>query len=71
MWCNCAVLFFLISSGSDMASVIMNTVTVVVCRRPAYKNGIEVGEEPGKNEGRPGRKGHKKVRRVDIFIVRC
>lgn len=69
MRCNCAILFFLVASGSDMADAIMNTATVVVCRRPACKNGIEIGEEPVRKEERRGRKGHETVRRVDIFIV--
>lgn len=54
MLCNCAILFILVASGRDTANAITNTVTVVVCRRPACKNGVEVGEEPVRKEERWG-----------------
>lgn len=55
MLCNCAILFILVASGRDTADAITNTVTVVVCRRPACKNGgVEVGEEPVRKEERWG-----------------
>lgn len=54
MLCDCAILFILVASGRDTADAIMNTVTVVVCRRPACKNGVEAGEEPVRKEERWG-----------------
>lgn len=54
MLCNCAILFILVASGRDTANAITNTVTVVVCRRPACKNDVEVGEEPVRKEERWG-----------------
>lgn len=72
--CRCAILFFLVASGRDMADAITNTVTVAVCRRPACKKrhrGRRGASEEGREAGVGVGGGHKKVRRVDVFLVLC